>query len=103
MVVFHQMKELTDYDIIDSEGDKWEVRSLTKDGVYFCPSYMVGSGRDFDEVGFLTKLNNIKGYVIADITKFPNIPFWIIPKSKVMSWWKRSYSALQQKLVGKKH
>ncbi len=33
------------YDIIASDGGKWEVRSITRSGVYFCPSYMVGSGR----------------------------------------------------------
>jgi len=103
--VFHgslSSNEGTDYDIIDNEGGKWEVRSLTKDGVYFCPSYMVGSGRDFDEVGFLTKLNNIKGYVIADITKFPNIPFWIIPKNKVMSCWKKKLLSYTTKISRQK-
>ncbi|MEM3791638.1 MAG: hypothetical protein QXL16_02830, partial [Candidatus Micrarchaeaceae archaeon] len=40
--------EEEDYDIIDSYGDHWEVRSITSGGVYFCPSYMVGSGRSFD-------------------------------------------------------
>ena len=29
------------YDVIDSFGGKWEVRSITRGGIYFCPSYMV--------------------------------------------------------------
>ena len=29
------------YDLLDSAGRKWEVRSITKGGIYFCPSYMV--------------------------------------------------------------
>lgn len=31
------------FDIIDSSGGKWEVRSISRGGIYFCPSYMVGS------------------------------------------------------------
>ena len=51
------------FDLIDSNDDKWEVRSLTKSGIYFCPSYMVGSGRRFEENGFIHKLKEIKGYL----------------------------------------
>jgi hypothetical protein len=75
------------FDVIDSSGGKWEVRSISKDGIYFCPSYMVGSGRHFEENGFLSKLNDIRGYIIADIESFPNIPFWIIPSEQVRKWW----------------
>jgi len=75
------------YLLIDSHGNKWEVRSITRSGIYFCPSYMVGSGRHFEEEGFLRKLNEIKGFIIADVESFPNIPFWIIPVEQVKKWW----------------
>lgn len=75
------------YDLVDNEGKKWEVRSITEGGVYFCPSYMVGSGRKFNKKGFLEKLKNIDGYIIADVCGFPNIPFWVIPNSTVKKWW----------------
>jgi len=75
------------YDVIDSFGGKWEVRSITRGGIYFCPSYMVGSGRHFEEEGFLRKLEEIKGFIIADIESFPDIPFWIIPVEQVKEWW----------------
>ena len=45
------------FDLFDSQGRKWEVRSITKGGIYFCPSYMVGSGRRFEENGFLESRN----------------------------------------------
>ena len=76
------------YDIIAPNGDLWEVRSITKGGVYFCPSYMVGKGRKFDLKGFLQKLKVIKGYILADVLEFPNVPFWVIPKETVELWWK---------------
>jgi len=76
------------YDLTDSKGDKWEVRSITKGGIYFCPSYMVGSGRSFEENGFLNKLKEIKGYIISDIECFPEVPFWIVPAERVLKWWK---------------
>ncbi|MBI5332694.1 MAG: hypothetical protein HZB65_03920 [Candidatus Aenigmarchaeota archaeon] len=76
------------YDLIDTKGGKWEVRSISKGGIYFSPSYMVGSGRSFNKKGFLKKLKEIKGYIISDIESFPKIPFWIIPVELVIQWWK---------------
>lgn len=74
------------WDVIDSHGDLWEVRSLSQK-VYFCPSYMVGSGRSFDEAGFLKKLSQIKGYILADITLFPEIPVWLLEAEDVRKWY----------------
>lgn len=42
-----------DHDLVDAQGRKWEVRSVSGGGIYFCPSYMVGSGRRFQCDGFL--------------------------------------------------
>ena len=75
------------YDLIDAHGGHWEVRSLTKGGIYFCPSYMVGSGRKFDEFGFLDKLDDVEGYFVTDITCFPDMPYWIIRFETVKQWW----------------
>jgi len=76
------------FDILDEQGNKWEVRCISKGGIYFCPSKMVGSGRSFEESGFSEKLSEIEGYVIADITSFPNIPFWFVKAQQVLGWWK---------------
>lgn len=75
------------YDLLDNKGGKWEVRSISRGGIYFCPSYMVGSGRSFDEPGFLAKLEEIEGYIVSDIEQFPNVPYWIIPENIVSNWW----------------
>lgn len=75
------------YDLLDASGGKWEVRSITRGGIYFCPSYMVGSGRSFDEPGFLAKMQDIKGYVVSDVESFPDVPFWIVPVEVVQTWW----------------
>lgn len=66
------------FDLIDDKGMNWEVRSVSS-SIYFCPSYMVGSGRSFQEAGFIEKLDAIAGYVCSDIKKFPRVPVWIIP------------------------
>jgi hypothetical protein len=79
--------EGAEYDILDKNGGKWEVRSISKDGIYFCPSYMVGSGRSFNEEGFLKKLKEIQGYIISDIESFPDIPFRIITTDQIKKWW----------------
>jgi hypothetical protein len=75
------------FDLVDPEERKWEVRSLTKGGIYFCPSYMVGSGRQFEEEGFLEKLADIEGYIVSDVTKFPNVPVWKISSKIVRKWY----------------
>jgi len=75
------------YDLIDKNGGKWEVRSISNSGIYFCPSCQVGSGRSFEEHGFIQKLNEICGYFVSDITQFPRIPYWEIPADVVKRWW----------------
>ena len=70
--------EGANYDLLDEKGGKWEVRSLSN-SIYFCPSSMVGSGRRFEEAGFVAKLNSIEGYICSDITQFPDIPVFIVP------------------------
>ena len=78
------------FDIIDSSGDKWEVRSITPaTGVYFCPSNMVGSSRHFSEPGFLRKLDETEGFLLTDIESFPNVPFWRVTSQQVRFWWGR--------------
>ncbi|HEY0864602.1 MAG TPA: hypothetical protein VGD97_10900 [Lacunisphaera sp.] len=90
------------FDLIDPAGHKWEVRSISKGGIYFCPSYMVGSGRQFDEPGFLGKLHEIAGYVVSDIESFPDVPFWILPKGVVESWWRGKQLGSTTKIDRKK-
>lgn len=75
------------FDLADWEGRKWEVRSISRGGIYFCPSYMVGSGRRFEKAGFLSKLGDIHGYVVSDITAFPRVPYWLIEATLVRQWW----------------
>jgi hypothetical protein len=66
------------FDLIDDNGGKWEVRSITKN-IYFCPSNMVGKGRTFEEAGFLAKLDDIEGYICSDVLSFPRVPVFTIP------------------------
>jgi hypothetical protein len=45
---------------------------------------MVGAGRNFDEDGFLKKLEGVKGYILADITKFPEVEYWSVNSYEVI-------------------
>jgi len=75
-------------DLVDKDGGSWEVRNITRGGIYFCPSYMVGSGRSFDTAGFLRKLEGIHGHIVTDIEAFPTVPYWILPRRVVEEWWR---------------
>ena len=48
---------------------------------------MVGSGRKFQEGGFLDKLEDVEGYFVTDISRFPDMPYWIISSQMVLDWW----------------
>ncbi len=76
------------FDLVDGQGANWEVRNITRGGIYFCASYMVGSGRSFDAPGFQSKLAGISGYIVADIESFPVVPYWILPRAVVENWWR---------------
>lgn len=76
------------YDLSDPEGGLWEVRSVTRGGVYFNPSFQVGSGRRFEEGGFLAKLAGIKGYILSDIVTFPQVDVFVVPVEYVMKWYR---------------
>ncbi len=77
------------YDVVDPDGRKWEVRSITWGGIYFCPSYMVGSGRSFNEAGFFEKMEAIQGYIVSDVVEFPAVPVWKVATSVVRSWYQQ--------------
>lgn len=77
--------EGSSYDLIDG-GLKWEVRSLTNK-IYFSNSNNVGSSRKFKEKDFLKKLNEIAGYYITDLFKFPNVPYYKINSHTVEEWY----------------
>ncbi len=48
---------------------------------------MVGSGRTFNEEGFLRKIAGIAGYILVDINAFPNVPFWKVSAENVLAWY----------------
>ncbi len=90
------------YDAIDDHEGRWEVRSLTRHGMYFCPSNMVGSSRHFDEAGFMKKLTGIRGYVVADIEDFPDVPYWRVSSERVAEWWRAGELGADSKISREK-
>ena len=74
------------YDLLDPDGGMWEVRSITRQGVYFNPSNQVGSGRVFNEQKFQDKLSNIEGFILSDIVGFPVVDVFKFPVHNVMRW-----------------
>jgi hypothetical protein len=65
------------------------VRSITQSGVYFNPSAQVGSGRRFEEARFLAKLDGVAGFVLSDITLFPNVDVFKVPVEHVKRWYRQ--------------
>ena len=74
------------YDLLDPDGGMWEVRSITRQGVYFNPSNQVGSGRVFNEDRFQEKLSSINGFILSDIVGFPVVDVFVVPVDNVLRW-----------------
>lgn len=74
------------YDLQDPNGGMWEVRSITRQGVYFNPSNQVGKGRAFNEDGFRAKLDGLKGFILSDIVGFPIVEVFVVPVANILRW-----------------
>jgi hypothetical protein len=59
--------ESESYDLRAPNGRLWEVRCVTRNGVYFNPAGQVGKDRHFEEGGFLGKLDLVAGFILADV------------------------------------
>jgi len=62
------------YDFIHSEFDKIEKKQITKSGLKFCPSAMIGAKRKVDYRQVIDHIvdNNLT-YLLANITEFPKV------------------------------
>lgn len=80
--------ERDSYDFEDIFGGKWEVRSITKSGTFFSPSIDVGGKREFNEENLLNKIKNLAGYILCDVTQFPEVKIYEIPSNTVIKWFK---------------
>ena len=62
------------YDFIHPELGKIEKKQITKGGLKFCPSAMIGAGRKVNYTEVIEHIiNNDLIYVLADITCFPQV------------------------------
>ena len=90
------------YDLLDPNGGMWEVRSITRGGVYFNPSNQVGSGRSFNEIGFRQKLAAIEGFILSDITTFPHVEVYMVPFEQIIEWYEEGKLGANARVSRKK-
>ena len=67
-----KMYGCNDYDLKSNEGLKYEVKTLTKQGLKTCPSYMIGKGREYniEEHKKYLKKNYIDSLILFLINDF---------------------------------
>lgn len=74
--------EKAPYDVYHTKWmNGYECRTVTKGGVKFCPSYMIGKGRSYDEKEHHEKVRNVHGYIFFDITKMPVVKITIVSRN----------------------
>tara|TARA_R110000824_G_scaffold209928_2_gene395796 strand:+ start:679 stop:1125 length:447 start_codon:yes stop_codon:yes gene_type:complete len=74
----HWFPELTrilgnkDHDHVDEDGNKYDAKSFTKNGLKFMPSNQLGEGRKFDAQVAHAKAAKLC-YICCDIVEFPRV------------------------------
>jgi hypothetical protein len=64
--------------VIDNAGKVFQVRALTEHGVDFTPAKNVGYGRSFDIDEYRARLEQLDGFLVADVRRFPAIAYGIV-------------------------
>ena len=59
------------YDLLDDDGNKYEVRVITKGGVSLIPSAQIGVGRQYNEEKHKDKHESLHAYVFIDVRDSP--------------------------------
>tara|TARA_R110002096_G_C14113602_1_gene680091 strand:+ start:58 stop:519 length:462 start_codon:yes stop_codon:yes gene_type:complete len=80
------MESNADYDL-ECDLGRFEVRAMTKRGINFAPSNMMGAGRTIDPLGFAAKLGRIDGYLVVDVVTFPIMQVHLVRSQTVADWW----------------
>lgn len=78
-----------EFDLLAPNGDRWEMKSITRRGARFAPSGMGGKRRKFNPVLFYRWLNTIAGYIFVDVTQFPRVAYWTVPIETAKFWIRR--------------
>lgn len=61
-----------DHDHTDNNGNKYDAKNFTKNGLKFMPSNQIGAGRSFDQTIAYDKANDLT-YICCDIVDFPKV------------------------------
>jgi hypothetical protein len=72
---FPQLKHITgnkDHDHVDGEGNLYDAKNFTKNGLKFKPSNQLGQGRSFNKEVAHEKANKLI-YICCDIIDFPKV------------------------------
>lgn len=73
------------YDLIDSNGNWYEARTVTKWGVKLIPSSMWGAGRTLDKKAYDKRLKQLHGFVFTDVRNSPQFTITFVPVAKMPS------------------
>lgn len=71
------------YDLIDSDGNWYEARAVTKWGVKLIPSSMWGASRTLDKKAYRKRLKQLHGFVFTDVRNSPQFTITFVPVSKI--------------------
>ena len=70
--------------LIDDDGGVWVIKTCTEiSGISFCQNSMIGKGRRFNAVDFLKILKTYKGFLVCDVSAFPEAPIYEITSAKI--------------------
>jgi len=80
-----------EYDGIIAGKFRTEVRTLTKNGLNTCPSYMIGASRTYNQKEHSEVLDRNDYYIVMDSSDFPNITIYVLLSTQELLFRNKSY------------
>lgn len=82
-----------DFTDINNENILYDEKTFTKNGCHFCPSNMLGQGRQFDKEIFEEKTKNMIFCIVSNID-FPNIKVRFVKGSELIVKYNKGFIPL---------
>ena len=66
------------HDLFGDAGERYEVKTVTPNGLKFRPSNQYGVGRIRDDAAALERILALTGYILVDVRRMPNVTIYFV-------------------------
>ena len=73
-----------EHDLFGDAGERYEVKTVTPNGLKFRPSNQYGQGRIRDDAAALERIRALTGYVLVDVRRMPNVTVYFVSSAALV-------------------